>query len=257
MKIRYCVVTLNQFSWVIDKHLPSLDPSIIDGIHVFVSEVEEQTYNGEKFEDPCSIPQVMEQLNRFQHWKVGSSTKNYGVSNAWNLFIEEARDDGYDAVIIANDDIYLYEGVLQRFVESMQNNEFVCFEGQNAFSFYGIHIKFFNRVGRFDENFWPAYYEDNDYHYRMRLTGYDAHYVAGPSYFHAGSATLGSFDFLRKMMHHHNFSKNTDYYVAKWGGMPHEEQFTRPFNGEENLNNLKGKLARSLINGIEPLADED
>lgn len=257
MKIRYCIVTLNQFSWVIDKHLPSIDSSLVDGVHLFVSEVEEQSYNGQKFQDPCAIPEVMNQLNRFGDWKVGSSTKNYGVSSAWNLFVEEAEKDGYDAVIVANDDIYLYDGVLKNFVESMREHGFVSFVEYNMFSFFGIHVKFFNQVGRFDENFWPAYYEDNDYHYRMKLIGLDAYNVTGPSYFHAGSATLGNFDFLRKMMHHHNFSKNTEYYVAKWGGMPHEEKFTRPFNGEENLNNLKGKLARSVINGIEPLADED
>jgi hypothetical protein len=91
----------------------------------------------------------------------------------------------------------------------------------------------------------------------MKLLGLDSANVTGTSYFHAGSATLGKFDIMRKMMHHHNFSKNTDYYIAKWGGLPHEEQFTRPFNGNQNIGNLKGKLTRSVINGIEPLAVDD
>lgn len=257
MRIRYCIVTLNQFSWVIDKHLPSIDESLVDGVHLFVSEVQEQSYNDQHFVDPCEVPEAMRQLERFKNWKVGSSTNNYGVANAWNLFAKEAKKEGYDAIIVANDDIYLYPEVLKKFIDAMKISDFTSFVEYNMFSFYGMHISFFDKVGEFDENFWPAYYEDNDYHYRMKLIGLDSVNVEGTSYFHAGSATLGKFDLIRKMMHHHNFSKNTDYYIAKWGGLPHEERFTRPFDGAENSGNVKGKLTRSVINGIEPITSDD
>ena len=257
MRIRYCIVTLNQFSWVIDKHLPSIDESLVVGVHLFVREVQDQEYNGQHFADPCEVTEAMRQLERFKNWKVGSSTNNYGVANAWNLFAEEAKKDGYDAIIVANDDIYLYPEVLKKFIDTMKTSEFTSFVEYNMFSFYGMHISLFDKVGEFDENFWPAYYEDNDYHYRMKLIGLDSANVEGTSYFHAGSATLGKFDLIRKMMHHHNFSKNTDYYIAKWGGLPHEEKFTRPFDGAENSGNIKGKLTRSVINGIEPITSDD
>jgi GT2 family glycosyltransferase len=257
MRIRYCIVTLNQFSWVVDRHLPSVDESLVDGVHLFCSEVQDQSYNGMKFADPAEVKEAEAQLSRFKDWKVSSATNNFGVANAWNFFVKEAEKDGYDAVILANDDIFLYPEVLQNFVDTMKSSEFTSFAGSNMFSFFGIHVSLFNKVGDFDENFWPAYYEDNDYFYRMKLLGIESTHVTGASYFHAGSATLGKFDLMRKMMHHHNFSKNTEYYKEKWGGMPHEEKFTRPFDGDQNVGNLKGKLTRSVINGIEPLIAED
>jgi GT2 family glycosyltransferase len=250
MKIRYCIVTLNQFEWVVDKHLPSLDPQLIAGVHLLVSETEEQTYHDEKFLNPLDVAQLAEQSERFGDFRVTAVLQNFGVANAWNYFTEQAEKDGYDAVIVANDDIYLYDGVLERFVEKMQNNEFVCFEGQNAFSFYGMHVTLFNRVGKFDENFWPAYYEDNDYHYRMKLLGLPTAYVAEPSYFHQVSATITKFDYFRKMMHHHNFRKNTAYYTQKWGGLPHNEQFTEPFS-EEGVDHDQSQSAESAFGRFE------
>lgn len=233
MKIRYCIVTLNQFSWVIDKHLPSVSSNLVDGVHLLVSEVQEQAYNGLKFSDPTEVKEAEAQIGRFKHWKVASSLNNYGVANAWNLFAEEAKKDGYDAIIVANDDIYIYDGVLERFIEAMQTNEFVCFAGQNAFSFFGIHLSTYEAVGGFDENFWPAYFEDNDFHYRMKLLNIPTTAVEEPSYYHRVSATLNAFDYERRMMHHHNFRKNTAYYMKKWGGMPHEERYTKPFGDQD------------------------
>jgi GT2 family glycosyltransferase len=256
MRIRYCIVTLNQLTWVIDEHLPSLDPALVDGVHVYISEVAEQTYKKGKFADPIDISQFAEQLDRFKDWKVSTSLDNFGVANSWNYFIEEAERDGYDAVIVANDDIYLYVDVLSRFVEKMQDHEFVCFEGQNAFSFFGIHTSLFNKVGRFDEAFWPAYFEDNDYHYRMKLLGLPTAYVEEPSYYHRMSATLTAFDFQRKMMHHHNFRKNTMYYQSKWGGMPHEEEYTIPF-GDQDVNHGQGEPPESAFNRFKSTTSED
>lgn len=256
MKIRYCIVTLNQLSWVVDKHLPSIDFSLVDGLHLHVSEIEEQTYNGSKIADPLDIPSLQATVDKNPNWKVTSSVNNIGVANGWNSFIDSARKDGFDAVIIANDDIYLHEGTLQRFVQEMQSSKFVSFEGMNAFSFFGIHLDYAAEIGDFDEEFWPAYFEDNDYHYRMKLQGFAGTHVAEPSYFHAGSATLSTFTYERRQMHHHNFNKNKRYYIAKWGGLPGYEFYTTPFNGSEDYHNVESRLVKTIINGIEQVTDD-
>jgi len=256
VKIRYCILTLNQFEWVVDQHLPSLDPSLVDGVHIHISEVGALTYNNAEVADPFDVPELITQMNRFSECKVSVSLNNLGVANGWNHFIKEAARDGFDAVVVANDDIILYPGVLDRFVEQMREHDFVCFSGQNAFSFYGMHTRLFEKVGEFDENFWPAYFEDNDYHYRMKLMGLPTAYVEDPSYFHRVSATLTAFDFQRKMMHHHNFRKNTEYFVKKWGGMPHEETYTIPF-GYQDADNSESEFAQAAFDRFKSSSAED
>lgn len=230
MNIRYCIPTLNQIQWVVDEHLPSIDYSLITGLHLHISDYEDQRYNGGGLGNFTDIPAVSDLMDLANvHFRVTSTGDNLGVSPSWNKFIQEAKRDGYDAVIIANDDIRLNSGALSRFVEAMEENQFVYFDGQNAFGFFGFHLSLAESVGYFDENFWPAYFEDNDYFYRMQLADVVMRAVNPPSYFHAGSATTGAFGAERKIMHFHNFQKNKQYYMTKWGGMPHEERYTRPF----------------------------
>lgn len=236
MKIRYCIATLNQFQWVLDRHLPSVDQTLIDGIHLIVSENFEQRYNNQKTGDVFNVAEFSFFVDSADvPVRVSQHEGNLGVAPSWNEFISAARQDGYDAVIIANDDIILYQGALAAFVSALRDNPFVCFADEhNMFSFFGMHLSLVDTVGTFDEKFWPAYYEDNDYHYRMKLLGVPVVSLPPPSYFHQGSATIHAFDEDRKRMHHHNFRKNTIYYVSKWGGLPDAESFTRPFGGAKD-----------------------
>jgi GT2 family glycosyltransferase len=239
VKIRYCIPTLNQIQWVVDEHLPSIDYSLIQGLHLHISDYEEQLYNGGSlgnFTDIQKVNDIMSKTN--VQFIVTSSGDNLGVAPSWNKFIKDAIKDGFDAVIVANDDIRLYEGSLEKFINALKSYEFVSFAGQNAFSFFGLRLSVVDKVGYFDEAFWPAYYEDNDYNMRLKLAGVEMHIVLEPSYFHAQSATLGKFNSERKLMHHHNFRKNTEYYIKKWGGLPHNETYTEPFDGQENYGDV-------------------
>jgi len=88
-------------------------------------------------------------------------------------------------------------------------------------------------VGEYDELLWPAYFEDNDYHYRMRLAGLDYVVPAGGAVTHVGSATLHALPEVHRRTVDHHFRLNQAYYVRKWGGLPGEERFTRPFDGAD------------------------
>ena len=235
MKIRYCVVTLNQVDWLVDKHLASLDTSVIDGLHLHFSEVEQQQYQKQSFRLPLDIVPLNQWLQKTQvKWTISASMDNYGVSCAWNQFVRDAKRDGYDAVIIANDDIMLYRGTVNALVESLkQDHKFVYAETtESAFTLFGMRCDLVDEIGPFDEKFWPAYFEDNDYRYRLRLAGIMPVAVQCSGYLHAKSATLGKFGIERKLMHFHNFDKNEDYYVEKWGGLPDDEKYTTPFNAQ-------------------------
>jgi hypothetical protein len=90
----------------------------------------------------------------------------------------------------------------------------------------------------------------------MKLLGLPTAYVEEPSYYHRMSATLSAFDFQRKMMHHHNFRKNTMYYQSKWGGMPHEEQYTIPF-GDQDADHYQSESPESAFNRFKSTTSED
>lgn len=228
MKIGYGIITLNQFEWVVDKHLPSVDLSLVDLVHVHVSEGESTRYHqevvGSNWVDLVAAKVPAEKLI------MSDSVGNLGVAPGWNKLCKLAFDRGCDAIVIANDDIILDPPTLPSTVLSLQHADFVACPGQNMFSFFGITRKLYEAVGEFDENFWPAYYEDNDYDYRMKLAGFSRYTLAESGFFHQGSATLKNYTEEQMNAHHHNFGKNRTYYASKWGGLPHYEAFQTPFN---------------------------
>ena len=80
--------------------------------------------------------------------------------------------------------------------------------------------------GKFDEQFYPAYCEDNDYVYRLKLKGhkvYKTHELIPKV--HRASMTLEKDYTLQTAFH-----ENKEKYIAKWGGAPDFEVFKNPYN---------------------------
>jgi GT2 family glycosyltransferase len=86
----------------------------------------------------------------------------------------------------------------------------------------------FEKVGEFDEGFFPAYFEDNDYAYRMKLMGMGITKIPYliPSV-HRVSQTMEHDDSVRVRFH-----KNKKRYIEKWGGEPMQEKYKTPFNSK-------------------------
>lgn len=166
--------------------------------------------------------------------KVISPKGNIGVSAAWNQFLRTSKG----LIIIANDDICVFPDTIKTMIDEYyanKNKSIILFSlgGINAFSFYLIHSSIQHKIGYFDETFYPAYFEDNDYIRRMFLLGYKQKIVRKAKYIHYknGSATLK--EQRRKGIdkdHDKNFRRNKAYYIKKWGGVPGNEKFTKPFN---------------------------
>ena len=227
MKVGYGIITLNQFDWIIDKHLPSVDYSLVELVHVHVSEVEKTLFHGGLVgKDWLRIAaQYIPDRKRI----LSDSSHNTGVAPGWNRLCKTAFGHGCDAIIIANDDIILEPDTLKKTIEALEIADIVACPGHNLFSYFGMTKKMYADVGEFDENFWPAYYEDNDYAHRMKKRGYEVHTLPEASFYHKGSATIKNYDQKQTDAHHFNFRKNTMYYTQKWGGLPGYEQFDRPF----------------------------
>jgi hypothetical protein len=98
---------------------------------------------------------------------------------------------------------------------------------------------FLNKDGYvFDPHFFPAYFEDNDMHYRVQLAYEDVHkqMIKYPNTFHTGSLEMNPQVFRNSMTIkkdpkiNSGFGSNQTYFVRKWGGMPGHEKFKLPFN---------------------------
>jgi len=165
------------------------------------------------------------------------STHNKGVAGAWNIGLKEADPDGL--LVICNDDNSLYPYALQELENMVKENPTHPFFGSagNGFSFFAIRPKLaIKTVGYFDEGFYPAYYEDNDYHYRMKLQNID--FICSDKQLYEmglngnSSQTLNGSQTPQQIKDYINagFLSNQYRYICKWGGLPNNEKFIIPFN---------------------------
>lgn len=152
---------------------------------------------------------------------------NFGCAKTWNMFMRENDDQ----VIIANDDVEFLPNTVEHFRDHFKDGaQFMGANGSNAFSLFCLRKSTWETVGPFDEQFWPAYYEDNDYMRRMKISGIPLTFFVGHWYHHVGSATIASYTSAEKSEHQRQFAANGQRYKDKWGGPPNAERYTAPYN---------------------------
>ncbi len=180
---------------------------------------------------------------------------NYGVNDAWGR--------GYDYALVCNNDTLLHPEALWRLVEGFEKEreedigmvtcmdvrgetspsmlavmstkeKEACQEAPNPnFSAFMIDRECWEDVGEMDEVFAPAYFEDNDYHYRMKLTGKVAIVYPPALFYHYGSATQNEAqENGQPMVPSPAFEANRNAYAKKWGGVPCDEKFEHPYNDD-------------------------
>lgn len=187
---------------------------------------------------------------------IQTKVRHWQLARAWNYAADKLLvEEGYDALLLCNDDIVMPEGLGDRLARALLEEQFEdpghgdkewlavsayntkdrpdegprWDQGAIDYSCFCIGQKYWEVVGRFDENFIPAYFEDNDSHRRIRLAGYEAGCRA--PYFHYGSETvLRDPERMQLIQHAGAFEANRRYYIAKHGGEPGRETFTHPFN---------------------------
>ncbi len=154
---------------------------------------------------------------------------NIGVAASWNTLINEIfYNDWHPAkkALIMNDDIYLGkpEGFIQNLFNTYPGSPVLL--SQKQWSVFSIDSATFSAIGNFDERFFPAYYEDSDYDYRLKLKGITPLItdILDPQIYQQ-SMSIAKDTSLNK-----NYLKNRDFYVEKWGGEPGQEKYTEPFN---------------------------
>jgi len=162
---------------------------------------------------------------------------NLGVAKSWNIFIEDVPE----IRIVCNDDVEFHSNTIELLIDNYHKygDKFLIFPGAgipslNSFSCYILSDRIVKDVGLFDETISPnyAYFEDNDYSFRMYLKGYGLH--GAPEVFinHVGSATLKMYSDKEKKEHNAKFQLAQSNYLKKWGGLPGKEKYREAYNGK-------------------------
>ena len=164
-------------------------------------------------------------ITREKNFVIYRPEQNLGVSGSWNMIMDYAEKVKGTHVLMLNDDIYLGKSEQEILtIIRLWNPEFLCTE-LNWCS-YILSIDAYQKAGRFDENFFPAYFEDNDYFRRMLLA--DVQMIFNSM---LNPITYRNSMTIQKSPELNNgFEKNRQYYISKWGGQPTQEKFNTPFN---------------------------
>ena len=203
---------------------------------------------------------------------------NRPLSQAWNELALQAFEEGCDYALICNDDILFSPHCIDVMVQTYEdmnaegvvmvtpNNiilevanpeDILTFQKPDAplsvsdhpnFSCFLVARDYFEKVGLFDENFIPAWYEDNDSHRRAKLLGFrEICTNLAPMIHYGGVAT--------SMMENPNSADSAAYYVKKWGGIPYPESetFQTPY-GDPAFNPTQWRRSDGTVVG--PLTKE-
>jgi GT2 family glycosyltransferase len=150
------------------------------------------------------------------------SPENIGVAASWNYLCKKIYELSEYALIL-NDDIFL--GKAENDLNTLCSKYKFCRSTQDWAAFL-ISKEIYNKVGEFDSNFYPAYYEDNDYEYRMKLMGLKDNKIPqmNPIIYRTSQSIEADKSIIEKS------KNNKQIYKEKWGGLPKREYFKTPYN---------------------------
>ena len=156
--------------------------------------------------------------------KIYSVDKNLGVACSWNYLCEKIYEKN-DYALLVNDDVYLGYG--EDVVKNLIDKNYGLVQSYCKWSVVLISKKLYDKVGKFDEIFYPAYYEDSDYLYRMELIGEKL--IADKSLNPKQYSESQTYEKNKLLLDAAKIA-NRDRYVKKWGVMPLLETFKTPYN---------------------------
>lgn len=184
-------------------------------------------------------------LKRFD--KVNINKQNL-LAKSWNDGIKKALRDKCEYVIVPNLDIELKEDTIDNLVEYASKDDSVVWSGwctnnvgrfpddnfivnshlvYDNYALFMVNDRLFKEVGGFDENFIPAYGEDVDMQYRIELAGKKHTCVWMARFVHFGQTTIKNCKGIKE----ETVKRDTDkYFMEKWGGLPRQQVYLRPFN---------------------------
>jgi GT2 family glycosyltransferase len=165
-------------------------------------------------------------ITREKNFAIYRPESNLNVSGSWNLIMDYAEKVKATHVLMLNDDVYLGKTELEIQTILRLWGDAPFYNSEMNWCSFIMSVEGFKKVGKFDENLFPNYFNDNDMFTRMKLLNMEMVYTAtlNPVIFR-NSMTIAKDPTLNS-----RFSEYRQNYISKWGGVPHEEKFTTPFN---------------------------
>lgn len=166
-------------------------------------------------------------------WSYLTLGRNAGVAASWNMaratFLADS-ERASDLLLLLSSSIHWDDGLN---VAMDQMNDAANWKGCQ--SQHGPHAiawsrRIFELAGTFDESFWPGYYSDNDWFYRLILGGW---LLADPDpmpQVEVNAPIPRDGRAITDAGIISNTAACRELYCAKWGGPPSMERFDSPFN---------------------------
>jgi GT2 family glycosyltransferase len=158
---------------------------------------------------------------------VHNQLENIGVAASWNKLCQIifAKQDW---ALLVNDDVYLGYG-RSRVHWCMEMSEVGISQSEFNWSVLLINKDLYEHIGEFDEGFYPAYYEDSDYMYRLKLEGllHEVNSQLNPIEVKVSQTYEKAPELVNLAM-----KVNRQRYIDKWGNVPLMEKYRFPFNNK-------------------------
>jgi GT2 family glycosyltransferase len=165
-------------------------------------------------------------ITREEKFVIYRPAENLGVAKSWNMIMDYADKLDATHVLMLNDDIYLgrTEHEIKIVIKNNKDVDFI-----NSFSnwcSYILKVEAWKIAGKFDEDFFPAYFEDNSFDYKMTLSGRKKTWTS----FLDPVVYRNSMTIAKDPALNNRFEHNRQLYVKMWGGLPTEEKYVTKFN---------------------------
>jgi len=165
-------------------------------------------------------------ITREEKFAIYRPTENLGVAKSWNHIMDYADKVQATHVLMLNDDIYLgrTEHEIRMVLRNSVDADFI-----NSFHNWCCFIlttDMWNKAGKFDEEFFPAYFEDNSFDYKMSLVNAKKSWTS----FLDPVMYRNSMTIAKDPSINNRFALNKQMYIDMWGGLPTEEKYLTKFN---------------------------
>lgn len=179
-----------------------------------------------------------EWLETHSTWCEYKASRSQGLAGIWNLAPSLFDNDAW---LIASDDTWFHPGQLEKFCrvsdECVNDKSIVYTDDYQSFEMFIWHRRGVEKFGLFDENYWPAYFEDTDMKARFATTSPDHHCVG----LRNGHQKPSAHDEGYWSMSSKCYDINKAYFESKWGSFDHFTKsgnkhpvFSSPFNNPQN-----------------------
>ena len=156
------------------------------------------------FEGTDSIPDCV------ADYRVLNLPANLGCSGSWNLGIKLTPFAPW--WLVASDDVVFEPGALEAFARECSPDRLTISDEWPHYQFFGVGENLADKVGLFDENFFPANFEDDDYERRCSIAGVEIH-RAHVAHSHVKQGTVHAPEWIDR--NRETYNANHLYFAAK------------------------------------------